>query len=196
VADSDSIAPLLGLVLAGGRSERFGRDKAAVLHAGESLLSRAVTTLSAVVPRVYVASREEQLRDESRRPFRLIADRQRGIGPAAGILAAHEAEPGAAWLVIACDMPRLDAATLRWLVERRDAGREATALRSAADGRPEPLCAIYEPATLARFHRQVGQGGDPSARSWLAAADALLLDPPQPDVLVNVNTPEDLARIR
>jgi molybdopterin-guanine dinucleotide biosynthesis protein A len=182
-------------VLAGGRSVRFGTDKAAVTYAGETLLARVVATVEAVVPEVFVAARPDQSSDALRRQFRLIPDRYRDIGPAAGILAAHETEPGAAWLVVACDMPLLAASTLTELVRRRDPHRDATAFRAPRDGQPEPLCAIYEPATLARFRRQVEQGGDTSARAWLAGADAMLVDAPQADTLLNVNTPEELARL-
>ena len=196
MADPESRAPLLGLVLAGGRSLRFGADKAAATYDGKTLLARAVAAVKAVVPEVYVAARPEQASDALRRQFRLIPDRFQEIGPAAGILAAHETDPGAAWLVVACDMPLLDPAMIRDLVHRRDPRREATAFRAARDDLPEPLCAIYEPATLARFRRQVGQGGNPSARAWLAGADTLLVDAPHADALLNVNTPEELARLK
>jgi molybdopterin-guanine dinucleotide biosynthesis protein A len=188
--------PLIGLVLAGGRSRRFGSDKALARYDGESLLSHVVAAVGSVLPDVRVAARPEQLQDATRRQFRLIADRYSDIGPAAGILAAHDAEPDAAWLVVACDMPRLDAATLAVLVAARDAAREATAYRASHDGLPEPLCAIYEPATLARFRRQVEQGGNPSSRAWLASADTVLIELPDAGALANVNTPEDLDRLR
>jgi molybdopterin-guanine dinucleotide biosynthesis protein A len=54
------------------------------------------------------------------------------------------------------------------------------------------LCAIYEPATLARFRRQVDAGGSASPRDWLAAEGCLLLDAPGPDALESINTPRDL----
>ncbi len=193
---AERLPPLRGLVLAGGRSLRFGSDKASARYAGESLLSRAVAAVGAVVADVRVAARPEQMQDDERRAFRLIADRLHDIGPAAGILAAHETEPESAWLVVACDMPRLDAATLARLVAARDPAREATAFCAPRDGRPEPLCAIYEPATLARFRRQVEQGGNPSARAWLAAADTRLVEPPDASALANANTPEELERLR
>lgn len=188
--------PLRGLVLAGGRSLRFGSDKASARYEGHSLLSRVVAVVAAAVSDVRVAARADQLEDDTRRRHRLIPDRLRDVGPAAGILAAHEAEPGAAWLVVACDMPRLDTATLARLIAARDPAREATAFRAPGDGLPEPLCAIYEPATLARFRRQVEQGGNSSARAWLAAADTRLVEPPDAGVLANVNSPEELDRLR
>jgi molybdopterin-guanine dinucleotide biosynthesis protein A len=196
MAESRPDAPeLRGLVLAGGRSERLGRDKAALLVGGEALLERAVITLGNVVTNIHVAVRRDQLADALRGRFALIADFAEGIGPAAGMLAAHGLHPDAAWLVLACDMPRVTGELLAVLVNHRDTTRPATAFRSPADGLPEPLCAIYEPATLARFRRQVDAGGDPSPRGWLVAECSALLDAPGPDVLESINTPADLDRL-
>lgn len=188
-------APLRGLVLAGGRSERLGRDKAAVEIDGTTLLARAVAALGAVAGDVRVAVRGDQFADRLRGCFRLLADAGEGIGPAAGILAAHAAEPAAAWLVLACDMPLAGPAVLRALVAARDPARAGTAFRAPSDGLPEPLCAIYEPATLAAFRRHVAAGGSPSPRGWLAAAHPLLLDAPAPGALGSINTPEDLEHL-
>ena len=63
------------------------------------------------------------------------------------------------------------------------------------DGRPEPLCAIYEPATLARFQRQVAGGGNTSPRGWLEAGRPVLLQAPAVDQLDSINTREDLRRL-
>jgi molybdenum cofactor guanylyltransferase len=186
---------LLGLVLAGGRSERLGTDKAAVVLDGQPLLARAVALLQAVVADIRVAARPDQADDDLRRRFRLVADDLRGIGPAAGILAAHAAQPDAAWLVMACDMPRVDAGDLARLVAAREPARGATAFRGPRDGRPEPLCAIYEPATLARFRRQVTAGGSPSPRELLENCGPVLLEAPAADRLDSINTREDLQRL-
>lgn len=196
MAESRRDAPeLRGLVLAGGRSERLGRDKAALLVDGQTLLERAVITLGGLVADIRIAVRPDQLTHSLRGRFALIADFAEGIGPAAGMLAAHGQDPDAAWLVLACDMPRVTPELLAMLVSHRDAKRPATAFRSPADGLPEPLCAIYEPATLARFRRAVEAGGDPSPRGWLVAERPVLLDTPGPDVLESINTPADLDRL-
>jgi molybdopterin-guanine dinucleotide biosynthesis protein A len=188
-------APLRGLVLAGGRSRRLGQDKAALPLDGESLLERAVALLRRVVPDAHVAVRPDQLADPLRRRFALLPDAFEDVGPAAGVLAAQSFDPAAAWLVLACDMPRVDAAVLAALVAGRDSRRGATAFRAAADGLPEPLCAIYEPATLTNFRRQVEAGGHSGLRELIAGANPVLLDAPGPDALASVNTPGDVERL-
>jgi len=188
--------PLRGLVLAGGQSLRMGADKAALLVDGRTLLARAVALLEPLTISVHVAIRADQADDQLRRQFALLYDAASAAGPAAGLAAAWLHDPAAAWLVLACDMPGLDPAVLEILVSARDPGRGGTAWRSPGDGLPEPLCAIWEPATLARLAvtaRQAGSGRV-SPRALLIAADPLLLDPARPAALTSVNTPADLHR--
>ena len=150
--------PLYGLVLAGGRSTRMQRDKAAIEYRpGETQLDAAMKLLRPRVARAFVSVRAEQRADAARSAWEQIVDRGDVDGPIAGISAALAEHPDAAWLVLACDLPFLDARTLDTLIAARDRGGDATAFRSSHDGLPEPLCAIYEPRARASHggaHRQ------------------------------------------
>jgi len=186
---------LWGLVLAGGRSRRFAAgDKAGARLDGETLLERTVGIAGKVVGRVFVSARADQHTDPLRSRWDLITDDKEGQGPAGGLLSAHRCYPDVAWLAVACDLPLLDAATLGRLTAARDPGRAATAFRSPRNGQPEPLCAIYEPATLSRFRQDVERGGSLSPTGLLANADVVLVDITSPDVLTNVNTVDDRNR--
>ena len=185
-------APLYGLVLAGGRSTRMGADKAALAYQGRSQLERTMELISPCVERAFVSVRAGQESDPLRARFAQIRDREEGLGPLAGILAAQESHPGVAWLVLACDLPRLDAATLARLVAARDPQLPATAYRSSHDGLPEPLCAIYEPASAAEIRRFAATGRN-CPRKFLIGANIPLIDEPHPHALDNVNTPGDYA---
>ncbi len=189
------VPPLCGLVLAGGYSRRLGTDKAAVAIGGQSLLDRAVRTLQVFCSDVRVAVRAEQQAEPLRAQYRCLLDPIAGIGPAAGMIAAHRERPEAAWIVLACDMPWVAPAVLQLLVSGRDPSRAGVAFRRASAPGPEPLCALYEPATLAAFRRQVETGGNASPRVWLAGTDALLLEAPAPGALDSINLREDLARL-
>jgi len=181
-------APLYGLVLAGGRSTRMQRDKAALrYHDGESQLDAAMKLLAPRVARAFVSVRADQREDAARAAFAQIVDAGDVEGPIAGILAAFTAHPEAAWLVLACDLPFLDAATLDALIAARDASRDATAYRSSHDSLPEPLCAIYEPRARAGLGAHVA-GGRTCPRKFLINAGTKLLDQPNPRALDNVNT--------
>ena len=137
---------LFGLILAGGASTRMQRDKAALQYHGKSQLEWAFELVSQVCAATFVSIRPDQRNDAARAPFPQIVDREPGAGPLAGISAALQEHPKAAWLVVACDLPFLTEDTLRHLIANRDPQRLATAYRSAHDGLPEPLCAVWEPA--------------------------------------------------
>jgi molybdopterin-guanine dinucleotide biosynthesis protein A/molybdopterin converting factor small subunit len=179
-----------GLVLAGGRSQRMQHDKAALPYAGRSQLERAVELLTPFVERVFVSVRPDQTGDPLRARFEQIVDIGEGAGPIAGIIAAQSRHPRAAWLVLACDLPFLDARTLEHLLRSRRPERQATAYLSSHDGLPEPLCAIYEPSSREAIRAHVA-GGHDCPRKFLIGADAALLDQPDPGALDNVNTPKE-----
>jgi molybdenum cofactor guanylyltransferase len=187
--------PLFGLVLSGGRSTRMGRDKAALTYAdGTPQLERAMRLLAPHVARAFVSVRSDQADDPVRARFAQIRDRHESLGPIAGLLAAQAQHPDVAWLVLAVDLPLLDEPTLTHLLKSRAPERAATAYRSSHDGEPEPLCAIYEPASREALAAYVAAGGQ-CPRRFLTENDTLLLDEPNPRALDNVNTPQEYGSV-
>ena len=186
-----SSAPVYGLVLAGGRSRRMGSDKAALVSDGETQLGRAVRLLENHLDQVFVSTRADQAGDDVRRDFRQIVDRYEDLGPIAGILSAMDTHPDASWLVLACDLPQIDDATIGYLVDNVSATHVATAFVSVVDGLPEPLCAVYRPASKAIIERFVADGIK-CPRKMLINSDTQLLEQPSPGALHNINTPDDL----
>jgi molybdopterin-guanine dinucleotide biosynthesis protein A len=184
--------PLYGLVLAGGRSRRMGRDKALLEHDGETQLGRAMRALASVTDRQFVSTRADQADDPERARYAQVVDRYDDLGPVAGILSAMDEYGEADWLVVACDLPNLDEATLAHLVANRAPGEPFTAFRSSHDGLPEPLCAIYAAGSREIVRRFVDDGII-CPRKMLIRAEAALLSQPDPRALDNINTPDDLA---
>lgn len=187
---SEDIAAVYGLVLAGGRSTRMREDKAALQYGGGNQLECAMELVRPYVARAFVSVRRDQVSDSVRAGFPQIVDTTEGLGPIAGLLAAQAEHPDVAWLVLACDLPFLDGATLEHLLRSRRPSRQATAYRSSHGGLPEPLCAIYEPSSRAAIAAYVASGRD-CPRKFLRQADVELLDQPNPRALDNVNTPEE-----
>lgn len=117
-------------------------------------------------------------------------------GPLAGLLSAFRQDSRAAWLVLACDLPLLDEITLQFLVDHRNTAGYATAFRSAHDGLPEPLCAIYEPAMGPILEASYAAGTlRPREILLQQSAAVTLLRLPVPEILENANTPEDFQRL-
>jgi len=189
------VSALFGLVLAGGRSTRMHADKAALAYGARPQLAEAYELVARHVSRAYVSVRADQSGDALRAAYPQIIDGDTGQGPIAGIVAAQSRHPEAAWLVVACDLPQLDDTTLDDLVRQRDPGRLATAFSSAHDGLPEPLCAIYEPASRSAILAQVASGRN-CPRKFLLGHDVILLAPRHAQALDNANTPDDASAAR
>src|ERR1700730_2343635 len=102
--------PVYGLVLAGGKSTRMQRDKATLSYRdGKTQLEWAMGIVGSHAERTFVSVRPGQ-NDPLRARFEQIVDTREGLGPIAGIQAAQARYPDAAWLVLACLLPVLDAA--------------------------------------------------------------------------------------
>ena len=186
-------APLYGLILAGGSSSRMHRDKAALRYRGRSQLERAFELAGRHVSTVFVSVRTDQTADPTRAQRPMIVDCVAGTGPIVGIRSALAAYPRAAWLVLACDLPFLSDAALSQLLRERDAASLATAYRSAHDGLPEPLCAVWEPAAAAPLAAYQAGGAD-CPRKFLIRHTTHLLEPLDRRALDNINTPEEYAQ--
>ena len=182
---------LFGLVLAGGASTRMRSDKALLDYHGQPQVRWAFELAAKFCAATFVSVRPDQREDPSRAGLPQIVDRQPGIGPIAGISAALQEHPKAAWLVLACDLPFLTrehaAASDR---PSRSASRLATAYRSAHDGLPEPLCAIWEPSARDPVLAYLASGKQ-CPRKFLINSDTALLDLPERAALDNVNTREE-----
>ena len=182
--------PLHGLVLAGGKSRRMGRDKARLKRSGQSQLAYVVSVLEPLVDRVFVSTCAEQKDEKERARFDQIVDRYQDMGPVAGILSAMDKYPDVDWLVVACDLPNIDASTVAYLLRHRSPDRPFLAYKSSHDGLPEPLCAVYA-AGSADIVRGFVAEGIHCPRKILIRSDAHLLEQPDPNALHNVNTPDD-----
>ena len=185
-------SPIYGLVLAGGKSRRMGQDKALLLRNGTSQLAHIAALLEEVADRVFVSTRSEQQSEAERSRFEQIVDRYADMGPIAGILSAMEEYPEADWLIVACDLPNIDTATLRFLLDNRSAEQPFTAFISSHDGLPEPLCALYQSGSDAIIRQFIADNDAVCPRKILIRSDTKLIEQPNAVSLDNINTPDDL----
>ena len=184
-----AVPVLRGLVLAGGRSERMQTDKGALRYHGLDQRLHTAALLAEFCPDVRVSVRPDQA-GELPAGLTALPDTFLNLGPLGGILSAFQADPNAAWLVLACDLPFLTRATLEYLVSHRQPARLATSFRSPWDEFPEPLVSIWEPRGYGQLLRFLSLGYS-CPRKALINSDIELLAPPVPGELRNVNTPEE-----
>ena len=189
-----AVPPLQALILAGGASSRMGSPKDRIVYRdGLTELERlyALCLGCGIPPHVSVSGDA----DVDAYPAPIIPDRFLGLGPAGAISSAFLAQPDVAWLVLACDLPLLDADTLRRLIDARDPARTATAVRGPGREWPEPLVAIYEPRAYPRLLQFLGLGYS-CPRKMLINSPVRVVDLEDMAPLTNANTPEERDRVR
>lgn len=191
-----------GIVLAGGASRRFGRDKLAVELGGRPLLRHAIDAVTSCSSEVLVSIRPGPPPDlgdpPPDPPVRLVPDPVVGEGPLVGLAATIEATTAELAIVIGGDMPWVPAPVLDLLLDRVRAGADAAALVEAGELRPLPL-AVRVPPVRESVRACLEEG----RRSLLAPLDALRVDAvpeaawrlidPDAAALRDVDQPPDLS---
>jgi molybdenum cofactor guanylyltransferase len=183
---------LLGVLLAGGASTRFGSPKWKADVGGISMAERGLAALRGATDRVRVVGSDPDL-ETLGVPVR--GDRTPGLGPLEGIAVAlawarEEAAEGA--LVLACDLPLVTLDVLASLV---DAWSDEDAVVPERERGIEPLCALYSVRFLPRIEEALARG-ERSPTRLLGGADARVLrlasgSDDSNEAFVNVNTTRD-----
>lgn len=155
---------LSGVVLAGGRSVRMGRDKARLRVEGVPLWKRQQRVLAAAgAEPVKFALRAGQRRFAA--GLSIVRDSCADVGPIAGVHAALRACETERLAVLAVDLPKIDAAWFGRLAKLCRGGRGAVGI--SADGFFEPFAAIYPRAIFPEVDRVLGAKGSHSLQPLL-----------------------------
>ncbi len=186
-------AKINGLVLAGGKSKRMGRDKSSIEWHGKEQQYYMADLLKPLCNKVYISHRQGQDPDTGKN-YKTLIDTYSGIGPYGAILSAFRFQPDAAWLVVACDLPLLDSDTLKYLLANRDVNAIATTFQSPFDGLPEPLITIWEPKSHDVLLSFLSEGFTCPRKVLIKSGKAHILQPQDENALMNVNTPEDFKK--
>ena len=169
----------------------MGRDKARLPYRNGLLVEHIGAEVEKATGCVCLVGAPERYRDL---PFRAIPDVYVGAGPAAGIHAALAASPAEWNLIVACDLPALEAAFLLGLLEQAERAGAPGLMPVSPDGRRQPLCAVYHRTCLAGFEQALREGcfklhaivAELGLHAW-SVAEARWFR--------NMNTPEDWAAI-
>lgn len=169
---------ILGAVLAGGQSSRFGSDKALALLGGETLLARAVAALAQWCDKVVVIGRTEA-------PVPCLADRPApGMGPLGGIAAAlHHARTNGFDAVLTC------------AVDSQDLPPDLPARLTPAPAylAAQPVIGLWQASASAAIDAILVAPGKHSVRAFAEAVGARAVELAAP--LANINTPQDLKEV-
>ena len=193
-----------GVILAGGRSTRFGdADKAVAELAGTPMVRRVADRMAGAVDALVVNCRDDQVAaiDAALRGVGVAVafapDPEPDLGPLAGIgtgLGAVEAEYAA---VVACDMPFVEPTLLDHLFDRA-AGHDAAVPR-LGDGWFQTTQAVYRARSMAAACARAIERGDRRIVAAFEDLDVIALDEAEveryadPSTFDNINTREEFA---
>ena len=181
----EKIAPIQGLVLAGGKSIRMGLDKGKLNFYGKNQRDVAIELLEKHHLKTFLSVREEQETGIKNK----ITDKYIGLGPFGAICSAFQENPDVAWLVIATDLPFVNDEVIQKLLQRRNPSKAATSIKGKDKQFPEPLIAIWEPKSYTLLLNYLAQGYS-CPRKVLINSDVEIVE--VDDKLIrNINTPED-----
>ena len=188
-----------GIVLAGGRGSRLGGvDKAGLEIGGSTCLARVRVALGGLVDETILVVNDDRLAGTP--GARLVRDPEPHGGVLPALAAALEAASNPVGVVVACDMPFLNAALLRWLC---DEASDWDVVIPVVDGHLEPMHAVYRrdrclleiEASLARGDRRM-ISFHAGLRVRRVEEDELRRLDPALRSSFNINTPADLAEAR
>jgi molybdopterin-guanine dinucleotide biosynthesis protein A len=191
-----------GIILAGGRSQRMGTNKALLPLPGnpsETFLTRLVSTLTPLCAEVLVVARDPaQFADAALPATRVIFDQNPGGGPLMGLYSGLSAMQSTSALVVAVDMPFVQPALLTYLLH---CYQQDTMVVPVVEGVPQVLLALY-PRSLLPLIETLLEQGKRAPRALLEVAPVRYIEEarlrevdPQLRSFVGINTPQDLKEV-
>lgn len=181
----EKIAPIQGLVLAGGKSVRMGTDKGALQFYGKNQRDVAIDLLEKNNLKTYLSVRSAQEIEVENK----ITDKFVGLGPFGAICSAFQANPDVAWLVIATDVPFVNNEVIQLLLKHRNPSKAATTIKGKGKQFPEPLITIWEPKSYTLLLNYLAQGYS-CPRKVLINSDIEIIEV-EDNLIRNINTPEE-----
>ena len=184
----EKIAAVKGLVLVGGQSTRMGQDKSNLDYFGKPQKIVAKELLeSNNLETFYSVQNASEYDDE-------IHDKFLNLGPFGGICSAFQKDPNAAWFVLATDVPFVNDQIIKLLLNQRNPGKIATAIKGKGKDFPEPLITIYEPKAYPILLQYLAQGYS-CPRKALINSEVEIVEVDD-DFIRNVNTPVDFTNAK
>jgi molybdopterin-guanine dinucleotide biosynthesis protein A len=188
---------VVGVVIAGGRSVRFGGEKAVAGLAGKPLLMWAAARLARSCVAVAINARPDTEAEALARAegFTVLHDMSGdAAGPLSGVkVGLHWAQKlGASTVAVSpCDVPLLPQDVFARLIQAAGTG---AAMAETEEGH-QPQCAVWPVSALPKLTAALANGAHPATWLMLESIGAIRVRFSPPDAFANVNTRADLAAI-
>lgn len=190
---SSLIKVVTGLILAGGKSSRFGKNKALVEVGGVRLIERVIRVMGSVFQQLIIVTNTPD--EYAYLELPMIEDLIKGLGPLGGLYTGLESISTEAGFFVACDMPFLSEPLIRHILEFRD---EFDVILPKIDWKIEALHGLYNKSCLPAIRELIDSQQYQVIRfftkmrvKYLGEAEIRKYDP-ELKTFFNINEPREL----
>jgi molybdopterin-guanine dinucleotide biosynthesis protein A len=190
------IREICAVILAGGQSRRMGVNKALLDVGGQPMIRLLIDRVRPLAGQILISSNDSSSYQFLN--FPVVPDQFAECGPLAGFHAAMKWSSCSLYIMLACDLPNLQARVMGQLLSLAE-GYDA-AIPRTNDGLAHPLCAVYRRTCFSSIEKALQRGSkkvietflnDTLHVRWVGPEEGTFSD----DDLANINTPEDLRRL-
>jgi molybdopterin-guanine dinucleotide biosynthesis protein A len=180
-----------GIILAGGKSRRMGKDKGFCLLNGQPMIRFAINVLENVCNLILLGTSDPDYQSFG---LPVVKDEISGIGPIGGIYSCLKASQTQDNFILSCDMPLVTEELIRFILRCKT---DYDVVIPLNNGLPEPMCAYYSKDIVPVMHKYI-QKGIYKIQDVVRAVNTLYLEiPPETNffsktMFYNINAPNDL----
>jgi molybdopterin-guanine dinucleotide biosynthesis protein A len=176
-------------ILAGGKSRRFGQNKALFVIDGKPIIERVI---AAIPPASQIFLITNSPAEYVHLALPILPDHYPGCGPLAGIHAGLQHSPQEWSFFLACDFPGLQSSVIKEILA---APRDAQIVLPATPEGLQPLCALWSKVALPVVENAL-QNQERRVHSILEKLQVQIISPSDSQTLFNLNTPQDLLKLQ
>jgi len=189
------VMPVTGIILAGGKSSRFGADKGTVRFRNKSLMEIAIERFNVLCNNVLISSNSDAYNDLG---YPVIRDEMNDCGPMMGIYSCLRKSMTLVNLVVSVDTPLIPAGLYRELIRVKEDAQ--VVVPSSGKGKFEPVIGLYERTVLEPIERIFAMNDYTLPHLFRRIHFKQLTvgrNHPfsDPVIFTNINTPDDLTRL-
>lgn len=186
---------MTGIVLAGGKSRRFGSEKGLVLFDGRPLVEYAIQTLKQICGTILISANTAAY---EKFDCRIVYDEVKDIGPMGGIYSALRQSVTSNNMILSVDSPFISSSLLRYIYSKRE--NSMICVPCFGENKYEPLIGFYSKEVLPFMEKFINMGNYKLPDLFREVPFNGIIIPLESEfyherLFYNVNTPEDLKRI-
>jgi len=187
---------ITGIILAGGKSTRMGKDKGLLQLNGQTFIEHIYETLKPICKKVIIISNQKEHKQFQ---IPLFEDIHKNKGPLGGIYTGLYHSGTNRNFIVGCDMPFLSIALLKYISKHIDSFHDT--IVPVFDGATQPLCAIYSKKNLKQLENMINND-ELKMKEAIGNLNTKYISIDEntsfyrPDLFRNMNTPHDLESIK